>query len=159
MTQARYLFSMRKILTHIVFIALVVGLGIVSGLSNMPGDWYQSLQKPFFNPPGWVFAPVWTVLYILIGIAGARVWEKAPASAAMQLWFGQMIFNFLWSPAFFGLQSPAMGLLVIVPLLGLILAFIWQAHPLDRPASLLFLPYAAWVGFATLLNASLVLLN
>lgn len=150
---------MRKILTHIVFVFLVVGLGAFSGVSNSPGQWYASLDKPFFNPPAWVFAPVWTLLYVLIGVAGARVWLRAPASAAMQVWFVQMILNYLWSPAFFGLQNPALGLAVVICLLGTILVFIRLSRTIDRPAALLFIPYAAWVGFASLLNLSILLLN
>ncbi len=150
---------MRKIVIHIIFIAAVVGLGILSGLSNMPGEWYRSLEKPFFNPPAWIFAPVWTVLYVLIGIAGARVWLKAPASAAMQIWFAQIALNMMWSPAFFGLEAPGLALLVISGLLVTIIGFIWRAGPIDRVARLLFFPYLAWVSFATLLNASIFLMN
>ncbi|MBC7311254.1 MAG: tryptophan-rich sensory protein [Rhizobium sp.] len=150
---------MRKAVIHIIFIAAVVGLGILSGLSNMPGEWYRSLEKPFFNPPAWIFAPVWTVLYVLIGIAGARVWLKAPASAAMQIWFAQIALNMMWSPAFFGLEAPGLALLVIFGLLVTIIGFIWKAGPIDRVARLLFFPYLAWVGFATLLNASIFLMN
>ncbi|WP_454288494.1 TspO/MBR family protein [Rhizobium arsenicireducens] len=150
---------MRNIFTYIVFIVGVVVLGILSGLSNMPGEWYQTLEKPFFNPPAWLFAPVWTALYVMIGIAGARVWLKAPASAAMQIWFAQIALNMLWSPAFFGLEAPGLALLVIVGLLITILGFIWQAGPIDRVARLLFVPYLAWVSFATLLNAAIFLMN
>lgn len=150
---------MRSFLVHLAFILFTLGFGLLSGLANLPDEWYQSLDKPPFNPPAYVFGPVWTTLYVLIAIAGARIWLKAPASAAMQLWFGQMIFNLLWSPSFFGLQSPALGLAVILPLLALIAAFIAKAREIDRPASLLFVPYAAWVGFASLLNLSLFILN
>ncbi|GEO83719.1 MULTISPECIES: TspO/MBR family protein [Alphaproteobacteria] len=150
---------MRKVVIYSVFIAGVVILGILSGVSNMPSTWYQSLEKPFFNPPPWVFAPVWTLLYVMIGIAGARVWLKAPASAAMQIWFAQIALNALWSSVFFGLEAPGLALLVIVGLLVTILGFLWKAGPIDRPARLLFTPYLAWVSFATLLNASIFLMN
>lgn len=150
---------MRTILTYILFIALVMGLGTLSGFANMPGDWYASLQKPFFNPPPWVFGPAWTFLYILIGIAGARVWLRSPASSAMQIWFAQLVLNLAWSPVFFGMQSPLLGLIVVVSMLAAILAFIWSARRVDRAAALLFLPYAAWVSFATLLNFSILILN
>jgi translocator protein len=150
---------MKKILIHLLFIALVVGLGALIGVANVPGEWYQSLAKPPFNPPNWIFGPVWTALYVLIGIAGARSWLSAPSSARMQMWFGQMALNFLWTPAFFGAESTALGLMVILPLLLAILAFIRMSWTADRPSALLFLPYLAWVGFATLLNLSLFLLN
>ncbi|WP_142593799.1 TspO/MBR family protein [Pseudorhizobium endolithicum] len=150
---------MKKALTYILFIAVIVGLGALSGVSNMPGDWYQSLEKPFFQPPSWVFGPVWTTLYVLIAIAGARTWLQAPASGRMQVWFMQMILNFLWSPAFFGYQSPILGLVVIIPMLVAILAFIRLSWNADRISAWLFLPYAAWVSFATALNLSIALLN
>ena len=150
---------MKKILVHILFISVVVGLGALIGISNVPGEWYQSLQKPPFNPPNWIFGPVWTALYVLIGIAGARCWLSAPASARTQLWFGQMALNFLWTPAFFGAESTILGLIVIVPLLLSILVFIRMNWTRDRLNALLFLPYAAWVGFASILNLSLFLLN
>ena len=150
---------MRTILTYAVFIVLVVTAGLVSGLGNMPGDWYAALQKPFFNPPAWLFGPVWTTLYVLIGIAGARIWMRAPKSAAMQLWFAQLAVNVLWSPAFFGLQNPELGLVVIAGMLITIIGFMIKARPVDRISTLLFIPYLAWVAFAGLLNLSIALMN
>ncbi len=150
---------MRTILTYAVFIILVVTAGLISGLGNMPGDWYASLQKPFFNPPAWLFGPVWTTLYVLIGIAGARIWMRAPKSVAMQLWFAQLAVNVLWSPAFFGLQNPELGLIVIAGMLITIIGFMIKARPVDRVSTLLFVPYLAWVAFASLLNLSIAWLN
>lgn len=150
---------MRTILTYAVFIILVVTAGLVSGLGNMPGDWYASLQKPFFNPPAWLFGPVWTTLYVLIGIAGARIWMRAPKSAAMQLWFAQLAVNVLWSPAFFGLENPELGLVVIAGMLVTITGFMVKARSIDRTSTLLFIPYLAWVAFASLLNLSIAFLN
>ncbi len=150
---------MKKILTYVLFIVLVVGFGALSGVSNMPGEWYQSLEQPFFQPPSWVFGPVWTTLYVLIAIAGARTWLEAPASGRMQVWFAQMVLNFLWSPAFFGSESPILGLLVIIPLLVSIIVFVRLSWNRDRVSGWLFVPYIAWVGFATLLNLSIVVLN
>lgn len=150
---------MSKILSYILFIGFVVGAGLLAGLTNMPGDWYQSLEKPFFNPPPWLFGPVWTTLYVLIGIAGARIWQRAPKSAAMQLWFAQMAFNLMWSPAFFGLQNPELALAVIVGMLVTIIAFMVKAKPIDRISTLLFVPYLAWVSFAGILNLSIAWLN
>lgn len=150
---------MRTILTYAVFIIFVVTAGLVSGLGNMPGDWYASLQKPFFNPPAWLFGPVWTMLYVLIGIAGARIWMRAPKSAAMQLWFAQLAVNVLWSPAFFGLQNPELGLVVIAGMLVTIIGFMVKARSIDRTSTLLFIPYLAWAAFASLLNLSIAFLN
>ena len=151
--------AMSKILSYILFIGFVVGAGLLAGLTNMPGEWYQSLQKPFFNPPSWLFGPVWTTLYVMIGIAGARIWQRAPKSAAMQLWFAQMAFNLMWSPAFFGLQNPELALAVIVGMLVTIVAFMIKARPIDRISMLLFVPYLAWVAFASVLNLSIAWLN
>jgi benzodiazapine receptor len=151
--------SMSKILSYILFIGFVVGAGLLAGLTNMPGDWYQSLEKPFFNPPPWLFGPVWTTLYVLIGVAGARIWQRAPKSAAMQLWFAQMAFNLMWSPSFFGLQNPELALAVIVGMLVTIIAFMVKARPIDRISTLLFVPYLAWVTFAGILNLSIAWLN
>lgn len=151
--------AMSKILSYILFIGFVVGAGLLSGLTNMPGAWYQSLEKPFFNPPAWLFGPVWTTLYVMIGVAGARIWQRAPKSAAMQLWFAQMAFNLMWSPAFFGLQNPELALAVIVGMLMTIIAFMIKARPIDGISSLLFVPYLAWVTFAGILNLSLAWLN
>ncbi len=150
---------MKKPITYVLFIVAVVGIGALSGVSNMPGEWYQSLQKPFFQPPAWIFGPVWTTLYVLIAVAGARTWIDSPASARMQIWFMQMILNFLWSPAFFGYQSPALGLVAIIPLLVAILAFTGMSWRGDRISAWLFLPYVVWVAFATALNLSIALLN
>ncbi|QEE46140.1 tryptophan-rich sensory protein [Rhizobium sp. WL3] len=151
--------AMSKILSYILFIGFVVGAGLLAGLTNPPGEWFLSLEKPFFNPPSWLFGPVWTTLYVLIGVAGARIWQRAPKSAAMQLWFAQMAFNLMWSPAFFGLQNPELGLVVIIGMLVTIIAFMVKARPIDRISTLLFVPYLAWVSFASLLNLSIAWLN
>ena len=151
--------AMSKILSYILFIGFVVGAGLLSGLTNMPGEWYQTLEKPFFNPPSWIFGPVWTTLYVMIGVAGARIWQRAPKSAAMQLWFAQMAFNLMWSPAFFGLQNPELALVVIAGMLVTIIAFMVKARPIDRISTLLFVPYLAWVSFASVLNLSIAWLN
>ena len=150
---------MSKIVSYILFIGFVVGAGLIAGVTNMPGEWYQSLEKPFFNPPSWIFGPGWTTLYVMIGVAGARIWQRAPKSAAMQLWFAQMAFNLMWSPAFFGLQNPELALAVIAGMLVTIIAFMVKAKPIDRISTLLFVPYLAWVAFASVLNVSIAWLN
>jgi tryptophan-rich sensory protein len=143
----------------IVFLLIAVGGGLLIGSVSMPDGWYASLQKPAFQPPNWLFGPVWTVLYVLIGIAGARIFAAAPNSIAFKLWIGQMVLNFLWSPTFFSLHSLGLALAIILVLLATILAFIRFALPIDRPAAWMFVPYALWVGFASLLNGSILILN
>ena len=151
--------AMSRFLPLLLFLILTVGGGALIGTANTPGEWYAALEKPVFNPPNWVFAPVWTLLYVLIGVAGWRIWSKVRTGGAMTAWWLQLGLNFLWSPVFFTLQSPSVALLVIVALLAAIVAFIVLSWNRDRIASLLFLPYLAWVVFASLLNASIAFLN
>ena len=122
------------------------------------GAWYAALSKPPFNPPNWIFAPVWSLLYILIAVAGARTYER-DFSGGFALWVVQLVLNFCWSPVFFGLHRPAFALAVVTALLICNVTFIVARWNVDRASALLFLPYAAWVAFAALLNASIVALN
>ena len=141
------------------FIILVVGVGLLIGLVTVPGEWYAGLAKPSFNPPGWIFAPVWTALYVLIAIAGWRTWQRNPHGSSMKLWGVQMALNFLWSPVFFAAHQITTAFIVIIAMLATILMFIASAWRADRAAALLFMPYAAWVAFAAVLNGSIVWLN
>ncbi|MER9409653.1 tryptophan-rich sensory protein [Mesorhizobium sp. M0589] len=142
-----------------LFLLLVLGGGLLIGYATLPGEWYASLAKPPFNPPNWVFAPAWTLLYVLIAVAGWRTWERERAAAAMKIWALQLVLNFAWSPTFFGAKQMGPALVVILALLASIPLFIATVWNRDRVSGWLFAPYAAWVAFATLLNASLLLLN
>jgi tryptophan-rich sensory protein len=148
---------MPRAVTYAVFIVLVLGGGLLIGSVSMPDGWYAALSKPSFNPPNWIFAPVWSVLYIMIAIAGARTYERG--GTGMWLWAAQLALNFAWSPAFFLLHRPALALGIIIALLLVIIGFIVERWRRDQASALLFLPYAAWVAFATLLNAAIVRLN
>jgi tryptophan-rich sensory protein len=150
---------MSRSLSLAVFLLLVLGGGLVIGAVTAPGAWYAGLEKPPFNPPSWVFAPVWSILYVLIAVAGWRAWRLDPPGALSTLWFLQLVLNFAWSPIFFAARLPAPALAVIVAMLVVILAFIRVAWRRDRLAAWLFVPYAAWVAFASVLNASIVWLN
>ena len=108
------------------FIVLVVGTGFTIGYLNVPGSWYASLNKPWFNPSNWIFAPVWAVIYVLIAIAGWRTWEFDRHGTAIRLWLLQMALNFLWPPTFFSAQLPGAALAIILSLFAAILAFIVQ---------------------------------
>jgi benzodiazapine receptor len=141
------------------FIICVVGVGLTVGALNIPGAWYSSLAKPAFNPPNWIFAPAWTVLYLLIAIAGERISRKGWAAPSARLWLAQLVTNFFWSPIFFSLHSVGTALAVIALLLALIIAFMVSVVPIDRISAILFVPYAAWVSFALLLNYSIWTLN
>jgi len=142
-----------------IFLVLVIGIGAVIGTTNAPGEWYASLKKPPFNPPNWLFAPVWFALYVLIAIAGWRTFLGDRDGTGMKLWYGQMVLNWLWSPVFFTLHGLWPALVVIVAMLATIAAFVVKRWHRDRLSATLFLPYLAWVAFATLLNGSVAILN
>ncbi|MEA1648259.1 TspO/MBR family protein [Nitrospirillum sp. BR 11164] len=143
----------------ILFVVLVLGIGLAIGYLTVPGQWYLHLAKPGFTPPNWVFAPAWTILYVLVAIAGWLVWRRDRDSRPMRLWWIQMLLNFCWSPIFFAAHLTGLALAVVLLLLITILAFIATAWRGDRTAALLFLPYAAWVAFASALNAGIYFLN
>ena len=151
--------AMNRAVALILFVLLVVGGGLAIGYLTRPGEWYADLAKPAFNPPGWVFGPVWTALYVLIAIAGWRIWQRDRARLPMKLWWTQLVLNFGWTPLFFGAHRIGLGLVVILLLLASILAFIAVARRRDRVAAWLFVPYAAWVAFAAVLNGSILALN
>lgn len=148
-----------KSLVYLAFIILVLGGGLLIGANNIPDGWYASLAKPAFNPPNWVFAPVWSILYLIIGVVGARTWLSFRRTMAMRLWFAQLVFNFAWSPAFFGLHDPAAALIVVIALVVSVAGFIAASWRQDRTAALLFLPYLAWTLFASALNIAILTLN
>ena len=142
-----------------LFVVLVLGGGFAIGLMNPPGSWYAALAKPWFNPPNWVFAPVWSIVYLLVAIVGWRTWEATAIAMSMTLWWAQMALNFLWSPIFFTAHRPVVALAIILMLLVSIVAFIARQWSDDRTSAALFIPYAAWVGFASILNFEIVRLN
>jgi tryptophan-rich sensory protein len=143
----------------ILFLLLAVGGGLLIGWLTAPDQWYAELEKPSFNPPNWLFGPVWTILYVMIAIAGWRVWRQEPSGWPMKLWWTQLALNFAWSPIFFGAHQIGVALGVILLLLATIIAFIFVAWPRERLTAWLFVPYAAWVAFASVLNASILALN
>ncbi len=143
----------------LLFVILMLGGGLLIGTVSMPDGWFAALVKPSFQPPNWLFGPVWSILYVLIGLAGARLFLTAPSSTAMRLWWAQLVLNFLWSPAFFALHQPLVALVIIALLLAVIGALIYRAYAVNRTAALLLLPYLLWVGFATVLNGAIVALN
>lgn len=146
---------MRTLLGLLPFL-LLVAAAAAFGVTFQPGAWYEALRKPPGTPPDWLFGPVWTVLYLAIAVAAWRVWRARPGpSTAIVLWGAQLALNAAWSWLFFGLERPGLALLDIGALLGL-LAFTTAAFlEVDRTAGLLFIPYVAWVGYATYLNAGL----
>lgn len=149
----------RALLLLAAFLVVVIGVGGAIGVSTAPGEWYGGLNKPPFNPPNWIFAPVWFALYVLIAIAGWRTFLAEPVSLAMRVWYAQMVLNWAWTPVFFALQLIWPAVAVIVALWLAIIAFIAITWRSDRVSSLLFAPYLAWVSFASLLNISIAVLN
>lgn len=145
----------------LVLCLVVSGIGATITATTV-GTWYATLHKPPFNPPDWVFAPVWTTLYVLMAIAGWRVWRRARLEVtrkALTVFVVQLALNLAWSFIFFGLQQISLALVEIVILLLAIVANTILFWRIDRWAGALFVPYVLWVAFATVLNASLWLLN
>jgi len=150
-------------------IALSIGIcllvGFLSGFATQSavGDWYGTLTKPFLNPPNWIFGPVWTVLYLLMGLSAGLVWSKGFhhkwVKTALYHFGFQLILNGLWSIVFFGFKNPLFGLLVVIALWILILLTIKWFRVVSKQAAYLLYPYLAWVSFATYLNFSIWLLN
>lgn len=124
--------------------------------------WYGGLAKPAWTPPDWVFGPVWTLLYAMMAVAAWLVWRRAGwdgARAALVLYFVQLGLNFLWSPLFFGLRSPGLGLVDIAALVCVLAATVIAFLRVDRLAGWLMAPYLAWVGYAAALNAAIWIAN
>jgi tryptophan-rich sensory protein len=155
----------RPLVTLSSVVVACVLLGAAGGLITAPQieTWYATLDKPGFTPPNWVFGPVWTLLYALQGVAAWLVWraglDRRAVRVALALFATQFALNVAWSPVFFGLESPALGLVVIVPLWVAIVATIAAAARVERRAAALLVPYLAWVSFATLLNYAIWTLN
>jgi len=144
------------------FLALSFAIAAAGGAitATSVGDWYQALAKPAFNPPDWVFGPVWSVLYAMIAAAGWRVWRlRGAREPALLAWAVQLGLNVCWSFVFFGARLIGAALVEIVVLLAAIVVTARLFWRIDRGAALLLAPYGAWVGYATLLNAALWRLN
>jgi translocator protein len=143
------------------FIALCMAVGIGAGLVTAPAvlEWYPTLNKPSWTPPSWLFAPAWTVLYILMAVAAWLVWKAGNAKAALTLFFAQLLLNFAWSVLFFGARSPGLGLIDVAAMWLAIAATIFAFAFKSRLAAFLMVPYLCWVSFAAALNAAIFMLN
>jgi len=157
---------MNKKLTKILIaVAISIFVGFLSGFATQSSisDWYITLNKPSFNPPNWIFAPVWSILYALMGIAAGIVWSKGFhhkwVKTALYHFIFQLIFNAAWSITFFGMRSPFYALLVIIALLALIILTIKWFRIVNKIAALLMIPYLLWVSFASILNYAIWQLN
>lgn len=156
---------MSNTLKLIIAVALPLVVGATSGFFTMTGveSWYQTINKPSWNPPNWVFGPVWTTLYILMGVALFLVW-KADTSAelkkiAISLFAVQLVFNFFWSFIFFYLQQPGWAVLELAIMWIFILLTIFAFAQVSKTAAWLLVPYISWVSFAGILNYTIWKLN
>ncbi len=150
---------MNKILKLIFSIGICQIVGIGGAFFTSPAvssSWYVALEKPFFNPPSWLFSPVWIALYILMGVALYLIWSHR---SAMILFFIHLFFNGIWSIIFFALRSPFYAFLDIIILWLLILVLVFKFFKIRKAAGYLLLPYLFWVSFAAVLNYYLWILN
>jgi len=141
----------------VTFLAVVIDVPLTKG--SIPG-WYATLKKPSWNPPSWVFGPVWTVLYISMAVAAWLVWRQGGLwQWALALYAIQLVLNAAWTPLFFGLHRPGAAFVEIVALLIAIIATTLAFWPRSTAAGVLMLPYIAWVSFASVLNFTIWRLN
>lgn len=151
----------RRVLALIGWLLLCFAAAAFGGLF-MPGDWYAGLKKPSWNPPGWVFGPVWTTLYVMMAVAAWLVWKHggfAVQRRPLMLFLVQLVLNAAWTPLFFGMHQPGLAFAEIVLLWLAIVATFAAFRSVTRTAAWLLAPYLAWVGFAAALNFTLWRLN
>jgi len=143
----------------LIICILVSFLPALSAVVVRPDGWYQQLVKPAGNPPPWVFGPVWSTLYLLIGIAAYLALKTSAPKSILALFTAHLILNTAWSLIFFGAHHPLLALVDILLLDGTVALLIFQLWSLNRPAALCLLPYQLWILYATYLNTGIVLLN
>lgn len=153
------------LLVFILLIAVVQGVGNMATMSEIP-TWYAGLNKAPWNPPSWVFGPVWTILYIMIALSGWLLWSQVSGDGvqkfkapAVRYYFIQLILNFLWSPVFFALHQTEIALSIIAALFAFVVLTMLSSKTIDKRVTYMFVPYAAWIAFAFSLNAAIVYLN
>ncbi len=144
-----------------LFVFLILSFAASTpGILFGPGDWYDSLQRPFFAPPNWLFGPAWTLFYILMATGAMLAWRQVGLrSAALGWWFVQLVLNALWTVMFFGLKSPGLALLEITLMWTAILICLLHFRKVSPAAFWFMLPYLGWVTFAWILNAGFWWLN
>jgi tryptophan-rich sensory protein len=155
---------MKQLLSLVGFVALSFAAPAVSAILSVsgPGAWYRELNKPWFNPPDWIFGPVWSFLYCAMGVAAWLVWRKGdahPLALPLGFFLLQLVLNALWTPLFFGMHRPGLALIDIMAMWVAIGATTVAFYPVSKMAALLFIPYWLWVSFASMLNAAIWWLN
>lgn len=154
-----------RLLGSILICHVAGGIGSLF-MASATSDWYEQLQKPFFQPPGWIFGPVWLLLYTLMGVALYILWERSKgikkrnqAKSLLYIFLIHLIFNAIWTPIFFGAYQIVLAFVVILIILGFVIYLVFKSWKLDKRVSYLLIPYLAWLSFATVLNFSLMVLN
>lgn len=157
---------MNKYVKILLFVVTSIAVGYLSGMATQSSvtTWFPTLIKPSFNPPSWVFAPVWSLLYTLMGVAAGLVWnridfEKEAVKKALVFFVIQLALNALWSILFFGIRNPFLAFIEIILLWLMIYETYVQFGKIDKIAGYLFVPYILWVSFAAVLNGSIWWLN
>ncbi len=152
---------MKTFIRYISSIAICESIGFLSGLAVSPDSWFATLKKPSITPPSWVFAPVWTLLYALMGISAAMVivYKNRDARIGMFFFTTQLLLNFLWSIIFFGLHLPFVAFIDILLLISTVLLTFWKFLRTSKPAAILLIPYILWISFASVLNFKIWRLN
>jgi translocator protein len=151
-----------KFIFSIVLCFSAAALGGAATYSSIP-TWYASLNKPFFNPPNWIFGPVWTILYFLMAVSLYIVWDKnfknKKKEEAIKIFIFQLVLNLLWSFAFFGFHQPLLALITVIALWISIFVTIKYFYKISKTSAYLLYPYIFWVSFASILNLAIVILN
>lgn len=154
---------MKNFIKLLISIIVCQVAGVIGAIFTTPAisGWYKSLQKPFFNPPNWIFSPVWIFLFLLMGISLYLVWDRGVREnkKAIIIFGVQLVLNIFWSIIFFGLKSPGFAFLEIIILWLAILTTIISFYKVSKTAGLLLIPYILWVSFALILNFFLWQLN
>lgn len=149
---------MKSLVSLLVFLALVAAAAL-TGMTYLPGPWYEALAKPAWTPPNWVFPPTWAVLYVMIAVAGWRVFEREGINRALIVWAVSLQLNAAWSVIMFREHQIGLAAADIAALWVTIVAFIALTWNTTRLASLLFVPYLLWVSYAAALNFEIWRLN
>ena len=151
-----------KFLTFILFLSITFSASLIGGLAtiNFKEPWYSLLNKPFFNPPDWIFGPVWTTLYILMTVSIWLYWNtKKKDMNTVYIYLIHLVFNTTWSVVFFVFHNMILALLILVALIALIINLILRFRRVKILSAYLMIPYLLWCSFALILNTSLIILN
>lgn len=144
------------------WIIITLAVGLAAGMVSRPDEWYSALSKPVWNPPGWIFAPVWILLYVLMGAAAGIIWQRraiSQSTLALNFYVIQLILNIIWPLIFFGMRNPGLAFAEICLLWIAIVVTLFTFWRVYRPAGFLLMPYFLWVSFAALLNFTIWRMN